>query len=199
MEGFRRPWWVAGGWAIDLFLGRVTREHGDLDVAVLRRDQADLFHHLRGWDLRVAHGGRLDPWRGTRLELPFHVIWGRRADEPPPASVEEFARAPSFVEFVLQESSGRNWVFRRDPAITMRLDGIGLLTPDGIPFLHPEIVLLFKAKRAEEDPNPADFQAVRPRLPDESRSWLKAALERSSPGHPWLRSLGGRGVSGTDV
>jgi Aminoglycoside-2''-adenylyltransferase len=32
------PWWIAGGWAIDLFLGRQTREHEDLDVLILRRD-----------------------------------------------------------------------------------------------------------------------------------------------------------------
>ena len=33
------PWWIAGGWAIDLFLGRQTREHEDIDVQILRRDQ----------------------------------------------------------------------------------------------------------------------------------------------------------------
>lgn len=34
------PWFVAGGWAIDLHLGRATRPHGDVDVAVYRHDQA---------------------------------------------------------------------------------------------------------------------------------------------------------------
>jgi hypothetical protein len=33
------PWWIAGGWAIDLFLGKQTREHEDVDVLFLRRDQ----------------------------------------------------------------------------------------------------------------------------------------------------------------
>ena len=41
------PWWVAGGWAIDLLLGRQTREHGDLDLLVLRRDQAPVREELR--------------------------------------------------------------------------------------------------------------------------------------------------------
>ena len=35
------PWWIAGGWSLDLFLGYELRPHEDLDVAVLRRD------HLR--------------------------------------------------------------------------------------------------------------------------------------------------------
>lgn len=32
-------WWIAGGWAIDLFLGEQTREHEDVDVAILRKDE----------------------------------------------------------------------------------------------------------------------------------------------------------------
>ena len=34
MEGADLPWFVAGGWAIDLFLGTRTRDHEDLEVAV---------------------------------------------------------------------------------------------------------------------------------------------------------------------
>lgn len=34
------PWWIAGGYAIELAVGRELRPHGDLDVLVLRRDQA---------------------------------------------------------------------------------------------------------------------------------------------------------------
>jgi hypothetical protein len=33
------PWCIGGGWAIDLWLGRVTRRHADVDVVILRRDQ----------------------------------------------------------------------------------------------------------------------------------------------------------------
>jgi hypothetical protein len=38
------PWWVAGGWAIDLAIGQVTRPHDDVDVVLLERDE----HALRG-------------------------------------------------------------------------------------------------------------------------------------------------------
>jgi hypothetical protein len=40
LDGFDGPWWIAGGWAVDLYLGRETREHADLDVVALRRDRA---------------------------------------------------------------------------------------------------------------------------------------------------------------
>lgn len=49
-----RPWWIAGGWAIDLHLGRTTREHGDIDVLILREDQLVLQQVLDGWDLHAA-------------------------------------------------------------------------------------------------------------------------------------------------
>ncbi|MEV6646704.1 hypothetical protein [Amycolatopsis sp. NPDC051371] len=35
----RAPWWIAGGYAIELAVGRAFREHADVDVLLLRRDQ----------------------------------------------------------------------------------------------------------------------------------------------------------------
>lgn len=32
LEGMPAPWWIAGGWALDLFVGRTTRAHEDMDV-----------------------------------------------------------------------------------------------------------------------------------------------------------------------
>ncbi|HEV2736058.1 MAG TPA: hypothetical protein VGV85_14520, partial [Longimicrobiaceae bacterium] len=45
MRGFGAPWCVAGGWALDLFLGRATRPHADVDLALFRDDQARLREH----------------------------------------------------------------------------------------------------------------------------------------------------------
>ncbi len=61
------PWWVAGGWAIDLTLGHQTRKHEDLDVLVLRRDQAWVREELLGWDVHAADPpGSLRPWPVVR-------------------------------------------------------------------------------------------------------------------------------------
>ena len=38
------PYWIAGGWAIDLAVGRVTRDHADVDVMLLERDEHALRH-----------------------------------------------------------------------------------------------------------------------------------------------------------
>jgi hypothetical protein len=34
LAGVSVPWYVAAGWALDLFRGEQTREHSDLEIAV---------------------------------------------------------------------------------------------------------------------------------------------------------------------
>jgi aminoglycoside-2''-adenylyltransferase len=156
MQGYGRPWWVGGGWALDLFLGRETRQHADLDVVVFRADQEHAFTYFEGWDLRIAHQGELTPWRGERLELPVHTVWGRSSTD----GLWE-------LELFLMESDGSRWQFRRDPQITLELERVGL-DRDGIPYLAPEIALLYKAKEPRSY-DEADFAAVVDELPDERR------------------------------
>jgi hypothetical protein len=176
MRGYDRPWWVGGGWALDLFLDRRTREHADLDVVLPRRDQAALRTHFGGWDVQIAHRGELAPWTGERIELPRHTLWARRD-----------AHGPWELELVLMQVAGELWRFRRDPTVTMPLDRVGLVR-DGIPFLTPEIPLLYKSK----EPRPhdeADFASVLPRLEDDGRRWLADAIRGQDRSHPWLEAL----------
>src|SRR5688500_16166927 len=63
MAAFTRPWWIAGGWAIELHLGGPRRrEHEDVDVLVLRRDASVVQRDLGAWDLHLA--SREDGVRG---------------------------------------------------------------------------------------------------------------------------------------
>ena len=69
--GERKPWWIAGGWAIDLFLGKVTREHEDVDVAILRIDEKAFRTYLKSWELWPGLGeGQLED-RAIALDEPF--------------------------------------------------------------------------------------------------------------------------------
>jgi uncharacterized protein (DUF952 family) len=84
MAGYRRPWWVAGGWALDLLLGAKTRPHADLEISMLAADQQALLRHLHGWDLRLAAPGQSLPrWDGRRIQPPFHQVWARRGPGGP--------------------------------------------------------------------------------------------------------------------
>jgi hypothetical protein len=48
LDTFPGRWWVAGGWAIDAWIGRATREHEDLEISILREDQASFRSYLDG-------------------------------------------------------------------------------------------------------------------------------------------------------
>lgn len=174
-------WLVAGGWALDLYLGAVTREHEDVDIAVARADQLKLQRYLAGWDLKVATPhvrGELTQWaRDEWLDPPVHEIHASNPEYDPP-----------WLEVLLDEIANGQWAYRRNLAITHSLEKVICHSPAHLPYLCPEVVLLYKAK----DPRPqdeADFLAVREALDAERRSWLRQALEACHYNHTWLAEL----------
>jgi hypothetical protein len=178
MAGYDRPWWIAGGWAIDLYLGRPGRRvHSDLDVAVLRRHARQLRAAFTNWDMwQVVGHRRLAPWSGALDERAFSV-WARRTPDSPWA-----------IEFLLERATKWRWYYRRNHTVTLRLDRLGRLTPSGTPYLAPEVVLLYKAMNTQPR-DTIDFGAVRLALGTEPRHWLRSALEVAHPGHPWTHGL----------
>ncbi|HYO33337.1 MAG TPA: hypothetical protein VES21_10850, partial [Nocardioidaceae bacterium] len=44
-------YWLFGGWAVDVWVGRLTRPHDDIDILVWRRDEARVHEALEaaGW------------------------------------------------------------------------------------------------------------------------------------------------------
>jgi hypothetical protein len=172
------PWWIAGGWAIDAFLGRQSREHGDIDVALLRRDQLAVQAALRDWDLQAADPpGSLRPWRtGETLPETVHDIWCRRSKD-----------AAWGLQLMLDEADGDHWEYRRFPAVSRALTSI-IWRRDGIPYLVPEVQMLYKAGRLNPK-NDADFEACLPLLSEHQRTWLALSLRIAHPGHPWTSRL----------
>jgi len=188
MAGFAGAWWVAGGWALDLFLGRKTRPHADLEISILAADQGALFQHLRGWDLRLAGpGASLPAWDGSWIQPPFHQVWARRGLGRP-SRPGEFAADPTMLGFLLEQSTGDRWVFRRHPAVTRQQDQVGTITAEGVAVVRPEIALLFKAKGTRFK-DQRDFDRVLPHLDETARAWLASALKQAHPEHTWRGRL----------
>jgi hypothetical protein len=52
------PWFVAGGWAIDLFLGTRTRDHEDLEIAVASSFFETLPPRFPEFDFWIPQGER---------------------------------------------------------------------------------------------------------------------------------------------
>ena len=182
-RGCQARWWIAGGYAIELAVGRPLREHGDVDVLLLRRDQLAAQEALPGWDWHAADPpGTLRPWRpAERLPAGVHDIWCR----PGPGE-------PWRIQLMLDESSGGDWVSRRDPRIRRPVTSLGSVTAGGIPYLAPEIQLFYKAKSLRPK-DEADFAACLPVLTGAQAQWLGDALGLVyGPGHPWRTRLLGR-------
>ena len=178
------PWWIAGGWAIDLYLQRQTRKHEDIDILVLRRDQYAVRTLLKAWDAQAALPPPRDemwpfrPWRlGEALDEAIHDIWCRR--DP---------TKPWTFQLMIADTHGEDWLFRRMPAIRRSVATIGEISSEGIPYLAPEIQLLHKAKglRPKDE---ADFRQTLPVLHRERRIWLRDSLTQAHPHHPWLDQL----------
>ena len=51
---FKEPWFVAGGWAIDLAIGRITREHGDIDFCIFRESLHQFLNYFKEWKIEVC-------------------------------------------------------------------------------------------------------------------------------------------------
>lgn len=60
-------WWVAGGIALDLLLGYETRQHHDVDIAILDRDAESFREALTGWEIAAATGWHGAPQRSLRV------------------------------------------------------------------------------------------------------------------------------------
>ena len=171
-------WWaVAGGWAIDLWLGEQTREHHDVEVVVRRDDQTTVWDALHDdWELRCLDppGGEWQPWKRTnRIELP---------------SFQLEARSPALEFDIFLESTVDDvWLFRRDHRVRRALVELTAMR-SGIPVVRPEVQLLYMAK-SEEPKNEHDFTVASPTLDDASRTWLRRALTIVDSQHQWLPRL----------
>jgi hypothetical protein len=182
LEGLRCTWGVAGGWALDLFLNGVTRKHQDIEVAIFREDQLILREYLSslGWSFEYVRDGKLFPWPvGENLVLPVHEIWCRIPTGP-------LRR----LEVLLNERRENEFVFRRDFRVVTPIGSAFVRSNSGIPVLAPEIVLLYKSKRASEAKERFDFSNMLDALSAERRHWLFESLAVVHPGHEWSGPLG---------
>lgn len=177
MSSVTVPWWFAGGWALDLFLGSPSRPHKDLDIGILRRDLPKVLSALSSWEVFEANNHTLTRLQAETASADVHSLWCR------PAGTTLW-----MFELMLDESRDGRWVFRRQPEIRRDLETVIRRSVEGLPFLAPDIQLLYKARsvRAEDQ---ADFDRVAPRLDREARAWLRDALELVEPGHQWLAAL----------
>jgi hypothetical protein len=180
LKGVAAPWAVAGGWALDLWLGRTTREHEDLEITVPAASFPEIQARLESLDLELFdnHNGdviALAPGRAPRLE--GFQVWV--ADPAVQGWRMDVFREPGDAE---------TWIYRRTGELSAARAWTTGRSATGIPFVAPQIVLLFKAKAMREK-DEADFARIAPLLSADTRAWLADALRTIQPGHAWIDRL----------
>lgn len=166
------PWCIAAGWALELFRGEVIRSHADLEIAVPAARFPVVREALIELEFEVVGGGQSWPIDSPAYDHT-HQTWGRE-------------RSTGLYRLdVIREPHSGDRIFRRDHRIRLPYSSVIRHSADGIPFMAPEIVLLFKAKHCREK-DQADFTGTLPLMNALSRSWLAEVLGLVHPRHPWL-------------
>lgn len=167
------PWWVVGGCALSVHLGRSWRAHADLDVAVREADAPRLRRHVAE---HARHAGGSEPpatWPSDTFITPASILL-----RSPVA--EELD-----LEITLSAGDDTCWAYRRDPTIRLPWTQAVLIGAWDIPYLAPELVLLGKS-RSRRPHDDADAHHVIPCLEPHRRAWL---AERLAHDHPWHAAL----------
>ncbi|MEA3438646.1 MAG: amino acid transporter [Chloroflexota bacterium] len=174
------PWWIAGGVALDLYIGQATRVHGDLDVLILREDQLVFQQFMSDWDLHKTSQPGLKPWPvGEYLEIGVNQVWCRKTPE-----------SKWCLEVMFMDTIEDEWVYRRANGIKGSVTDMGWMTSDEIPCLLPEIQLLYKARLKPAVKDSIDFETILPYLSETQKHWLQSALKIQYPnGHPWIIAI----------
>jgi hypothetical protein len=178
-DGAPFEWALAGGYAVEQFVGTPFRPHSDIDIAIFRDEQRAVQTHLDGWQLYAADPpGTLRAWsRGEFLPVGIHDIWGHRAD----ANAWE-------MQLMLVEADSDEWVSRRDVRIRGKRTAL-FEVYNGLPCVRIDVQLMYKAKapRAKDE---QDFAACLPRMTTVEMHRLPDNLQLLYPdGHPWLTAL----------
>lgn len=177
MKNFQKPWFISGGWAVDIALGRITREHDDLDICIYREDVKEALEYFENWKIKVTVPGEnrlVDYEQFSDLSLPRYSL--------------HLFRDKDFIEILLTEREGDEVLFRKNKNITLHTDDFALNDREGRPFVNPLWQLLFKSLNPREKDN-EDFNNYVIIMNDKQKLWLASGIRIMKPDSVWLEKL----------
>ena len=192
-----------GGLAIDLFLGYESRMHGDIDICAFWEDRDRIIQFMQSQKFIVYEmlgGGRAhqisdvsDQFQVKRNIFCFKegcpLVKTYPRDENGCCFIEFFHIGQTeldFIEFLFNEKTEDQFIYARCREITRDLKRAILFSAE-VPYLAPELCLLYKSTDTERDGYGQDFELACSAMDDEQRKWLSGALLRVYPeGHKWL-------------
>ena len=193
---------ICGGFALDLFLGYESRVHGDIDVLAFWDDRETIITYMQSKGFCVYEmlgGGKVHRITDIRTQEKLRKnIFCCTEDcelvclydtEEPDVYWFEFQHSGlsklNYIEFLFNEKTEAEFVYVRDNRVKRELEK-AILRKDGIPYLAPELCLLYKSTDVDREGYQQDFELTVERLNGEQRIWFEKALEMLYPeGHKW--------------
>jgi len=170
-------WWLSGGLALEQFTGVSWREHDDIDIGICRQDAPQVHRWLveRNQHLWIAADGKLDSWNGRGLneEANEDNVWMKSSSD-----------GPWVLDIQVGDGNDASWTYRRNKSVQREWPTVVLMS-DLLPYLSPEIQLLFKSKDLRSKDH-EDARRVIPLFDGEQRAWLQTHLP---PDHEWKKLL----------
>ena len=208
---------ICGGFALNMFVGKEIRKHGDFDMSFFKDDRQKVIKFLQdnGWSVYA------------RTELREFFMVANSDDEKIANKDNMWAVKPgSFVNMIPLEDTENGYTYK---IIEPRLQGFdfieisfdarengyfvvdsedgkgtrverkldkAILHKQGIPYMSPELILFLKSHpfnmeyECLKPKTQNDFPVVMPMLSDEQREWLIDTLDKAWPdGYEWLDGL----------
>jgi hypothetical protein len=199
------PYAFCGGYAIELFLGCTVRRHGDIDISAFWADRDDIIRHFHslGWQVYEMCGGGVahsitDTQRQLKLKRNIFcfadgcdLVHLTPTDEPDMAWLDFDHKGQSklnFIEFLFNDKYDDEFLYARNAEIKLPMSKAVLYSED-IPYLAPELVLLYKSTDTEREGYQLDYDSAITEMNAEQLTWFNNALKTMNPqGHKWLRT-----------
>jgi hypothetical protein len=198
MDESNLNWFVVAGWALDLFVGKKTREHKDIEISVWRDQVPVLFESFpeNRIDMVIGHKRYETLKKDSVIDKRGHLVVRKLSIENHNFDIELFTT----------ERSAGHWIFRKQGDIQVPMDESILTSACGPQYLAPQLVLLYKAwfypsmeEMLQSQPSEADFirkcwetdckdfETVLPLLSKAQKEWIHTILTKFTPEIPWLK------------
>ncbi len=147
--------WIDGGWGIDALLGKQTRPHSDLDIAIYHKNKPKLLKLLE-------ERGYKDIERDDTSDWNFVLGNGKREVD---------------VHTFVFDNSGNNVYGTAYPKES--LAGSGTINGESVKCIHPEWVVKFHANYEPKEKDLKDIKALCDKFGLELPKNYKAKLENN--------------------
>jgi hypothetical protein len=196
---------ICGGHAIDLFLGKKMRPHKDLDAVVYWEDRDQIIQYMinSGWDVYEPCGTDYlhkinNIYNQKRIKSniwcvkPENSHYKFTEKEKDMFSVE-FDNLEQmeldYIEILFNSRKNNEFIYARNHDIRIKMDE-AILMSGNIPFLAPEVVLLYKSKYPFVQENQLDFENTIHKMNVDQLKWFKTSLENEyTKEHEWLNYI----------